>query len=136
MPEVDAGTSLNKGAAGGAVGAACEGMRRMLAAPASAPSCSNPRLGKVITFILARVGLVGLHYPDTVIGEFVVGSRQLDSRHVAGGAVLLGTRPSLGSRLGHDAGLARAGIATRMARQAFRVEVHLLGIGEVVVRVV
>jgi hypothetical protein len=72
-----------------------------------------------------------------MVGEFVVGARQLDLRHVARDALVLGNRAGLraylsnrGFRNGRVCGLS-AGVAS----QAFAIEVHGFWI-EVMVRVV
>src|ERR1700761_2328951 len=101
MPEADGGTSRNNGTftVGAAAGAgAWPNAGRILASPATMPHRRNPRLEKVITpilFVLARVGFVRLYYPDAMIGEFEVRSRQVKLRHMAGHAVAFGYWASL-----------------------------------------
>ena len=120
----------------------CRGRRlgnagRTLANPATMPNRRNPRLEKVITpilFVLARVGFVRFYYPDAMIGKFVVRSRQVELRHVAGHTIRFGDRTSLRARFWRCR-FSRGRLCAAVAGQALGVEIHRRG-SEVVVRIV
>src|SRR5580692_7180498 len=101
------------------------------------PNRRNPRLEKVITpilFVLARVGFVGFYYPDAMIGKFVVRSRQIELRHMAGHAVGFGHWASLRARFWMSR-FSRNRLSAGVAGQTFGVKIHWMR-AEVVVWVV